>query len=60
MKLTNDLVNLFESDQKNYGTKTAMWNLLYLNADDQLRDLGVKRLRNTTYPDHPRRKKVKK
>lgn len=43
MKVTGDLVKLFKQDQEKYGTKVAISNLLYLNAHQQLRDLGVRK-----------------
>lgn len=45
MKVTSDLVKLFKKDQEKHGTKTAMQNLLWLNADAQMKDLGVKKVK---------------
>lgn len=42
MKLTRELVTQFEQEQEEYGTYVALYNLLWLNATDQLKDLGVK------------------
>lgn len=47
MKVTKEVVQLFEDDQKAYGTKTAIWNLLWLNASEQFRDLGITSIRTT-------------
>jgi hypothetical protein len=45
MKVTREIVKLVESDQRKYGTKIALENLLWLQAKDQLKDLGVKKLK---------------
>ena len=45
MKVTAELVKLFEREQKKYGTKVAVKNLLWLNAEKQLLDLGAKKVR---------------
>lgn len=47
MKLTKELIKDFESDQKAYGTRTAIFNLLWLQATEQLSNLGCTRTRTT-------------
>lgn len=47
MKLTNALVKKFESDQSDYGTKTALYNVLWQSATEQLKNLGVTGIRTT-------------
>jgi hypothetical protein len=47
MKITPALVKLFKQDQKAYGLKVAMTNLLWLKASKDLTDLGVKKLKTT-------------
>lgn len=42
MKLTQDVVKTFKSDEKAYGTKVALYNVLWRNAAGLLFDLGVK------------------
>lgn len=42
MKVTAELVKQFKKDMKRYGVMVALKNLLWLNADAQMRDLGVK------------------
>ena len=42
MKLTNNLVKHFEQEQKKFGTKTALYNLIWQIASDLLKDLGIK------------------
>jgi hypothetical protein len=54
MKVTKGVVKLFESDQKAYGTQVALANMLWLNAVEQLEDIGVKHTR-TTYGRKPRK-----
>jgi hypothetical protein len=48
MKLTNAVIREFERDQRDYGTRTALHNLLWQVAAGVLRDLGAKRI-STTY-----------
>lgn len=45
MKLTGRLVKAFEADQKRYGTHTALFNVLWMHANEDLTDLGVTRVR---------------
>ncbi len=42
MKLTKVVVKQFEQDQKDYGTKTALFNILWLVGGEILKDIGVK------------------
>lgn len=42
MKVTSELVKVFKKDAKRYGVMVAIKNLLWLNADRQMRDVGVK------------------
>lgn len=44
MKVTKVLVKRFEEDQKSHGTQTAIYNVLWLVADELFRDLGVKKV----------------
>lgn len=41
MKVTDDLVIEFETEQRDFGTQIALHNLLWRVADEQFRDLGV-------------------
>jgi hypothetical protein len=41
MKITQELIREFESEQRQYGTEVAMFNLLWLNACKLLEDLGI-------------------
>lgn len=41
MKITKSVVRMFEDDQKEYGTETALFNILWQLAGDLLKDLGV-------------------
>lgn len=47
MVITEHLVKQFELEQSLNGTFSAMHNLLWRNADRQLKDLGVKRVTTT-------------
>jgi len=40
MKLTNKQVKWFEKEQKEFGTKTALFNLLWIVATAMLHDIG--------------------
>jgi hypothetical protein len=42
MKLTKTTVKQFEEDQKAYGTKTALFNVIWLIAGQLMKDIGVK------------------
>lgn len=41
VKITNSLVKTFEKDQKEYGTKLALTNFVWLLATGLLHDLGI-------------------
>lgn len=45
MKLTKKEVEFFEEDQKQHGTKIAMFNLIWIIAVDMLNDIGVKNIK---------------
>lgn len=47
MKITKSVVRDFEDAQKQYGTKTALENLLWLAAAAIMKDIGVIRLKTT-------------
>ena len=47
MKLTDEKVKWFEQEQKDYGTKVAMYNLIYTIASDILTDLGIKQIKTS-------------
>jgi hypothetical protein len=42
MKLTKIVVKQFEQDQEAYGTKTALFNIIWLIAGQLMKDIGVK------------------
>jgi len=50
MKLTATLIRGFEHDQQAYGTKTALFNLLWIKAAEDLKEIGVKHVKTTTQP----------
>lgn len=50
MKFSSALVKQFEADQQQYGTATAIYNLLWLKAADDLKAIGVKRVRTSDAP----------
>jgi hypothetical protein len=45
MKITKYDVKTFEETQKKHGTKTAISNILFLVADELLKDIGATRVR---------------
>lgn len=47
MKLTNKVVKQFETDQKTYGTKVALHNVIWLLAVDILHGIGVKNVKTS-------------
>jgi len=47
MKLTKSMVQWFEREQRDYGTAVALYNLLWLKAAEDLKRLGVTRVRTT-------------
>jgi endonuclease YncB( thermonuclease family) len=56
MKVTKDLVKMFESDQKKYGTETAIRNVLWLNGSELLHDLDVKKVKTTERKKNSRKR----
>lgn len=44
MKLTKKKVKHFEYEQEKFGTKVALYNILFEVASDILKDLGNKRI----------------
>lgn len=42
MKLTKQFIKHFEQEQKEYGTKTALFNVIWQVAADILKDIGIK------------------
>jgi len=44
MKLTNQTVKWFEKEQKEHGTKTALYNLIWIIGADIFKMIGVKRI----------------
>jgi hypothetical protein len=53
MKITKRLVSQFEEDQKWYGTKNAILNLLWFLSSTILFDIGVKHLHTTYSKPYP-------
>lgn len=53
MVLDDELVQRFEEDQKSHGTKTALYNLIWKQATEMLRNIGVKRIKTSTLPPKP-------
>lgn len=47
MKITKTAVRQFEQDQEQHGTKTAIENVLWAVAHQQLQDVGVRRTQTT-------------
>lgn len=45
MKLTNTIVKHFENEQKEFGTKIALQNILWQVAAGLFRDLGIKSIK---------------
>lgn len=45
MKITPIIVKQFEEDREKYGTATALHNILWQKASEDMMDLGVKRVR---------------
>ena len=45
MKLTNIMVKQFELEQKEFGTKIALQNILWQVATGLLKDLGIKSIK---------------
>lgn len=47
MKLTKKFVKQFEAEQKQYGTETALYNVIWQIASDLLKDIGVTHVRTS-------------
>lgn len=45
MKLTKNIVKHFEQEQKDHGTETALYNIIWSIASDLLKDLGIKSIK---------------
>lgn len=45
MKITKNLIKHFEQEQKEFGTKTALFNIIWTIASDLLKDLGITRIK---------------
>jgi hypothetical protein len=52
MKLTKQIIKQFENEQKDYGTKTALFNIVWQIAGQLMKDIGVKGI--TTKVGHER------
>jgi hypothetical protein len=55
MKITPARVKWFEQEQRQYGTTTALFNLLWLKAAEDLEALGVKRVSTKLKKPTPRK-----
>lgn len=44
MKITKLVIKHFEIEQKEYGTETALHNVIFNVASEILRDLGIKNI----------------
>ena len=56
MKLTKQFVSKFENWQKEYGTKVALYNVIWEIAADIFKEIGVKRIRTMdSMPNKPER-----
>lgn len=45
MKITNTQIKWFEKEQKQFGTRVAVYNLLWLQAAGLLKDIGCIRIK---------------
>lgn len=45
MKITKTIIKQFENDQKEFGTKVALHNIIFIIATDILKDLGIKSIK---------------
>lgn len=50
MKLTKQRVKQFEQEQKESGTETALFNVVWSIAADLMKAIGVKRIRTSERP----------
>jgi D-alanyl-D-alanine carboxypeptidase len=49
MKLTKEVIKQFEQEQKDYGTKTALFNIIWQIAGQLMTDIGVKGIKTKGY-----------
>ena len=47
MKLSRSVIRQFEQDQVAHGTKTALYNVIWVLAGELLKDIGVKRIKTS-------------
>jgi hypothetical protein len=45
MKLTKTVIKNFEQEQKEFGTKTALFNIIWIIASELLKDIGIKNIK---------------
>lgn len=45
MKITKNVIRQFESEQKDFGTYVAVYNIVFLVATELLKDLGIKKVK---------------
>lgn len=45
MKLNKDKIEHFEEEQKEFGTKVALYNIIFEVASDILKDIGIRHIR---------------
>ncbi len=57
MRLTDSMVKWFEREQRDYGTKTAMSNLLWMVAESIFAGIGVRSIK-TTYRSDAKKRRV--
>lgn len=55
-----ELTALFEKEQEEYGTETAVYNLIWLTASDILGSIGVKHIKTSDKPSGKKKTKRKK
>ena len=48
MKITKDIIKDFENTQKDCGTAVAIYNIVWMVADDLFIDLGIKSVKTST------------
>jgi hypothetical protein len=49
MKLTKQVIKQFEEEQKDYGTRAALFNIIWQVAGQLMKDLGVKGISTKGY-----------
>ena len=50
LTLNAKAVKDFELDQKQHGTKTALYNIIYMLATEILHDIGIRSIRTSLKP----------